>query len=263
MSNIERDGVGIYYEAHGRGPAILLSHGYGATSQMWAGQRELLSRDHRLIVWDMRGHGRSDSPQQQARYSESETVADMAAILDAEGVASAVIGGLSLGGYMSLAFHLAHPHRARALMLFDTGPGYNNPKAREAWNTGMAIPRAEALERDGLAALGGSQEVRLATHRSADGLARAARGMLAQFDNRIIQSLSDIDKPTLVLVGENDEPFLAGTDYMADKIAGSLKVVVPNAGHAANIDNPADFNNAVSSFLASLPPVRDGGNPAP
>ena len=77
--------------------------------------------------------------------------------------------------------------------------------------------------------------------------------MLAQFDNRIIQSLTSIDKPTLVLVGENDEPFLVGTDYMANKIAGSVKAVVPNAGHAANIDNPTDFNNAVTSFLSSLP----------
>ena len=252
MPSIDRDGVGIHYEAQGEGPAILLSHGYGATSQMWAGQIELLSRDHRLIVWDMRGHGRSDSPEAQSRYSESETVADMLAILDAEGVERAVIGGLSLGGYMSLAFHLAHPDRTRALMLFDTGPGYNNPKAREGWNTGMAIPRAEALERDGLAALGGSEEVRVSTHRSADGLAKAARGMLAQFDNRIIQSLSGIDRPTLVLVGERDEPFLAGADYMANRIAGSVKVVIPNAGHAANIDNPADFNDAVSSFLSAL-----------
>ncbi len=252
MPSIDRDGVGIHYEAQGDGPAILLSHGYGATSQMWAGQIELLSRDHRLIVWDMRGHGRSDSPEEQSRYSESETVADMLAILDAEGVERAVIGGLSLGGYMSLAFHLAHPDRTRALMLFDTGPGYNNPKAREGWNTGMAIPRAEALERDGLAALGGSEEVRVSTHRSAGGLAKAARGMLAQFDNRIIQSLSGIDKPTLVLVGERDEPFLAGTDYMANRIAGSVKVVIANAGHAANIDNPTDFNDAVSAFLSTL-----------
>ena len=116
----------------------------------------------------------------------------------------------------------------------------------------MAIPRAEALERDGLAALGGSEEVRVSTHRSAAGLARAARGMLAQFDNRIIQSLSSIDKPTLVLVGEHDEPFLAGTDYMVNKIPGSTKAVIANAGHAANIDNPTAFNDAVSSFLSGL-----------
>ena len=252
MATIDRDGVSIFYEAVGDGPAVLLSHGYGATSQMWQGQRDLIAKSHKLIVWDMRGHGQTDSPDDQSCYSEAETVADMAAILDAEGVDDAVIGGLSLGGYMSLAFHVAHPARTRALMLFDTGPGYNNPQAREGWNTGMAIPRAEALERDGLAALGGSEEVRVSTHRSAEGLARAARGMLAQFDNRIIQSLASIERPTLVLVGENDEPFLAGTDYMANKIPNSTKVIVPNAGHAANIDNPEDFNGAVAEFLSSL-----------
>ena len=252
MATIERDGVSIFYEVIGDGPAVLLSHGYGATSQMWQGQRELISQSHKLIVWDMRGHGQTDSPDDPTCYSEAETVADMAAILDAEGADDAVIGGLSLGGYMSLAFHVAHPDRTRALMLFDTGPGYNNPKAREGWNTGMAIPRAEALERDGLAALGGSEEVRVSTHRSAEGLAKAARGMLAQFDNRIIQSLTSIAKPTLVLVGENDKPFLAGTDYMANKIPNSSNVVIPDAGHAANIDNPEDFNAAVADFLSSL-----------
>ena len=252
MPNIDRDGVSIHYEARGDGPAIILSHGYGATSQMWAGQIDVLSADHRLIVWDMRGHGLTDSPGNPACYSEAETVADIGAILDAEGIDSGVIGGLSLGGYMSLAFQVAHPDRTQALMLFDTGPGYNNPKAREGWNTGMAIPRAEALDRDGLAALGGSEEVRVSTHRSAEGLAKAARGMLAQFDNRIIQSLATIPQPTLVLVGENDKPFLAGTDYMANKIPNNTHVVIPNAGHAANIDNPADFNEAVVSFLKAL-----------
>ena len=79
MPNIDRDGVSIHYEAHGDGPAIILSHGYGATSQMWAGQIDVLSADHRLIVWDMRGHGLTDSPDDPACYSEAETVADIAA----------------------------------------------------------------------------------------------------------------------------------------------------------------------------------------
>ena len=200
MATIERDGVEIYYEAQGSGPAVLLSHGYGATSQMWAGQLPALATEWRVIAWDMRGHGRSGSPEDASLYSEAETVADMAAILDAEGAEEAVIGGLSLGGYMSLAFQLEHPERTRALMLFDTGPGYNNPKGREGWNQNFAFPRAEALEQRGLEALGGSEEVRVSTHRSAAGLARAARGMLAQFDNRVIS--------------------VAGGDYEADAGAG-------------------------------------------
>lgn len=252
MPFVERDGVRIFYEAAGEGPPVLLSHGYSATSRMWRGQVEALAPRYRIITWDMRGHGQSDSPGDPALYSEAATVGDMAAILETLGIDTAVIGGLSLGGYMSLAFHLAHPGRVRALMLFDTGPGYRNPAGRAAWNR-TAEARAVAFETRGLDALGSGAEVRIAQHRSAKGLALAARGMLAQFDSRVIESLEGVRVPTLVLVGEKDEPFLGATDYMAAKIPGAQKVVIPGAGHAANIDNPAAFNAAVEAFLAGLP----------
>ena len=253
MAYVDRDGVKIYYEDHGSGPAVLLSHGYSATSQMWQSQVEALKSRYRVITWDMRGHGQSDSPGEQALYSEAASVDDMVAILRTCGVERAVIGGLSLGGYTSLAFNVKYPQHVRALMLFDTGPGYRNPKAREGWNA-TAEERAKALERDGLAALGQGAEVRIATHRSAAGLARAARGMLAQVDSRIIESLEHVAVPTLVLVGANDEPFLAATDYMGNKIPGAAKVVLRGAGHASNIDQPAAFNAAVLEFLDALPP---------
>ena len=108
MPYLDREGVNIYYEDHGRGPAVLLSHGYSATSRMWAGQIAALAPWYRVVVWDMRGHGESDCPNHSAAYSEALTVEDMAALLRHCGIEQAVIGGLSLGGYMSLAFHLAH-----------------------------------------------------------------------------------------------------------------------------------------------------------
>lgn len=251
MPTINRDGVNIYYEDHGTGPAVLLSHGYSATTRMWTGQVEALKDRYRVITWDMRGHGQSDSPDDPKAYSEAATVDDIAGILNHLGIDKAVIGGLSLGGYMSLAFNLAHPSMVRALMLFDTGPGYKNPVGREGWNV-TAMKRAETFEAKGLDALGGSAEVRVSQHRSAQGLAHAARGMLAQFDSRIIESLEHIAVPTLVLVGEKDQPFLGATDYMANKIPGCTKVMIPEAGHAANLDQPAAFNAAVEAFLASL-----------
>ncbi|MCC6418913.1 MAG: alpha/beta fold hydrolase [Gemmataceae bacterium] len=252
MAVIDRGGVSIFYEVNGDGPPVLLSHGYSATAQMWRGQVQALSGSHRLVTWDMRGHGESDSPTDPTAYSEAATVGDMAAILTACGIERAVVAGLSLGGYMSLAFHLAHPERTRALMLFDTGPGYRNPKGRDGWNE-TALARARAFEERGLDALGGSAEVRVSRHRSAAGLAHAARGMLAQVDSRVIESLEKIAVPTLVLVGENDTPFIGAAEYMAAKIPGARKVVIPGAGHAANIDQPAAFNAAVEEFLASLP----------
>jgi len=251
MPTLDRNGVGIHYEDCGRGPAILLSHGYCATSQMWAKQVEAFQSDYRVITWDLRGHGKSDSPEEISDYSESVAVADMEAILLTCGVESAVIGGLSLGGYLSLAFHVAHPERVRALMLFDTGPGYKNPKGRDLWNRG-AKKMAGEFETQGLSALGGGAEVRMSTQRSAEGLARAARGTLVQFDARVIESLESIRVPTLVLVGDLDQPFLAATDYMALKIPNASKVVIPGAGHATNVEQPSAFNQAVSSFLSTL-----------
>jgi pimeloyl-ACP methyl ester carboxylesterase len=251
MAYIDRDGVRIYYEVHGSGPAVLLSHGYSATSAMWAGQIEALRKSHKLIIWDMRGHGNSDSPANPAEYSEVLTTLDMAALLDEVRAPTAVIGGLSLGGYMSLSFNVAFPDRVRALLLFDTGPGYRSDSGREGWNR-IAAQRAKELETTGLAALGSSGEVAMSRHKSAQGLAHAARGMLAQTDGRVMASLPEIRVPTLVLVGALDQPFLAATDYMATKIPGATRVVIDGAGHASNIDRPREFNAAVTGFLAKL-----------
>ena len=115
--------------------------------------------------------------------------------------------------------------------------------------------RAATLEASGLTALNSSDEVKLTRHRDASGLARAARGMLAQQNDRVIQSLDKVAVPTLVLVGANDTNFLAATDYMAAKIKGATKVVIPDAGHAANLHQPVLFNQAVEAFLAKLPAI--------
>lgn len=250
MPTTTLNGTEIYYEDHGSGQPVVLTHGYAATSQMWGPQIEPLARECRLITWDMRGHGQTDSPEDAAAYSEAATVADLAALLRHLDVDRAVIGGLSLGGYMSLAFQLAHPEMTQALILCDTGPGYKNPQSRDGWNK-TAYTRAERFEERGLEALGRSAEVEASrgAHRSATGLAKAARGMLAQFDARVIESLDSITVPTLIIVGANDTPFINGSEYMAKKISNSRFVVIPDAGHAANIDQPDAFNDAILSFL--------------
>ena len=253
MPKLVRDGVALYYEVHGSGPALLLTHGFSATSQMWRGQVEVLARQHTVILWDMRGHGESDYPMDLAAYSEAHTVADMAALLDAVGAQQAIVGGLSLGGYMSLAFHRLHPARVRALLIIDTGPGFKNADARQAWNA-SALRRAEGYASEGLSSLrAASAERALAVHRSADGIANAARGMLTQHTADVIESLPSIKVPTLIIVGADDTPFLAAAEYMTGKIAGATKVVIPNAGHAANIDQPEAFNTALLNFLERLP----------
>ena len=229
--SLDRDGVRIVYDVHD-GPEdalpLLLTHGYGASRRMWDANIDALRATRTVITWDMRGHGDSDSPPQQEAYTHAASVDDMVAILDSCGVDAAAVGGLSLGGYMSLELYRARPDRVRCLLLFDTGPGFKSDDARAKWNR-----HAENVA---------------AAHSDA-GLARAARGMLMQQDASVIRSLPEIAVPTLVLVGGEDTTFLNAAEYMAGVIPGATKVVVPDAGHEANIDQPAAFNDAVLSFL--------------
>jgi pimeloyl-ACP methyl ester carboxylesterase len=189
---------------------------------MWQNQIEALSDRYHVITWDMRGHGRSDAPSSPGLYSHETAVADMVAIMQACGVERAVMGGLSLGGFISLSFYLAHPERTIALMLFDTGPGQRRARS--------------------------SEELTAIDHRGSQSLAHARR-MLEEDDTRIIALLPSINVPALVLCGAEDKRFLAASDYLAANIPGAEKVIVPGAGHVSNMDNPDAFNAAVRSFL--------------
>ena len=253
MPKIDRNGVKIHYEVYGDGPALILTHGYSSTSAMWEGQIEALSKHHKLVLWDMRGHGKSDYPADPNAYSEALTIGDIAALLDQIGTRRAIVGGLSLGGYMSLAFYRTHPERVAALLIIDTGPGFKKDEPRAAWNK-RAYETAERFERDGLSVLKSlSRERSSVTHRDATGLALAARGMLTQRDASVMEILPEIAVPSLIVVGADDTPFLAASDYMAAKIPGAKKVVIPSAGHAVNIDQPQAFIDAVLPFLGGLP----------
>jgi pimeloyl-ACP methyl ester carboxylesterase len=254
MAMLDRAGVSIHYEVTGPKTGktpVLLSHGMTATTAMWEPNLAALAAERQVITWDIRGHGQSDSPDDQALYTEAASVADMAAVLDTQGTGRAVIGGLSLGGYLSLAFNLAHPERVAALMLFDTGPGYRRDEPRQQWNDNVAAT-AKRMEELGTGALSGSAEVTAAQHRGISGLIKAQRGIMPQYDGRVIESLPTISVPALVLVGADDQPFLAAADYMAQRIPNARKVVLEDAGHASNIHQPEAFNRAVLEFLDSI-----------
>ena len=171
-------------------------------------------------------------------YTVPLTLCDMAALLDEVGADEAVLGGHSLGGYLSLSFRIAHPERVRGLVLIDTGPGYRDDKARAGWN------RFVDREASQLAAVHGEA--------IAARMMLTAEGILKQHDASVIESLSDIDVPTLVIVGEKDEPFLAGSSYMASKIADAELVVIEGAGHSPNISHRDAFDAAFVEFLARL-----------
>jgi len=212
MSRAQLNGVEIDYEVSGSGEPVLLSHGYSATRRMWDGQHRAFP-DYQVISWSMRGHGQTESPPDPARYSAALTVGDMKALLRHVKASRAVVGGLSLGGYVSLAFYLAHPEMVRALVICDSGPGYRNAEARAGWN----------------------------------------KGMLAQEGSSVIDGLAGIKVPTLIIVGDHDQPFIAPCEYMAKKIPGARLEVIAGAGHSSNLDQPEAFNRVLRDFLDGLP----------
>jgi pimeloyl-ACP methyl ester carboxylesterase len=252
MPHLDRDGVKIHYRVAGSGPAVLLTHGYSASSRMFDANVDALAHDHTVVTWDIRGHGDSDYPSDPDLYSVPLSVADMAALLDVVGAERAVIGGHSLGGFLSLEFDLAHHERVAGLLLIGTGPGYRKDEARDAWN-GLCERFARRFEERGLDAIGRSEELRADLHRDASGLVLAARGILAQRDARVIDSLPHITVPTLVVLGANDEPYVGSSTYMAHKIPGATLVEIPDAGHAPNVSQPGIFNREVRAFLERVP----------
>ncbi len=251
MPTLARPCGDISYHVTGAGQPVLLSHGYGATSAMFGQNLPALSARHQVLTWDLRGHGDSQSPADPACYSAANALADMAALLDEAGIDRAVLGGHSLGGYLSLDFALAFPDRVAGLILIGTGPGFRNEEARAGWNR-RAGATAARLAGQGVAALGSSAELHAGGHQDVEGLILAAKGTLTQHDGRVLEGLPSIGVPALVVVGAEDKNFLAAADYMTAKIPAARKVVIAEAGHAPNIDRPDEFDSVVTPFLDEI-----------
>ena len=241
----------VHSEVTGTGPAVLLTHGFAASSHMFAQTVPAIATDHTVITWDMPGHGRSEAIDDPGQYSVRGFLDEMLRLLDAAGAERAVLLGHSLGGYLSLDFALAHPDRVLGLVLVDTGPGYRNDAARDGWND-MATDYAANLERRGLDGLPAGAELSKGMHSSAVGLAHTARNVLTQRDAHVIDGLPTIGAPTLVVVGELDEPFVKGSHYMASKLPDATLAVIDGAGHAPPVTHADEFNRVLRTFLEGL-----------
>ncbi|MFQ5879506.1 MAG: alpha/beta fold hydrolase [Dehalococcoidia bacterium] len=250
------NGIDIYYEVHGSGFPVLLLHGFAGTTAMWQGQAAAFTSRYMFISYDMRGHGQSDAPRGPNLYSSDIAVEDQCQLLRHLGVPQAVVGGLSLGGVVAQRFALAHPEMVRALVLADTGPGFRNPERLAAWAK-ECEERALILEQEGM-------EGFMRSPYSADdyytppeimrrldpiGLANVARQVMGPMP---LLPIDRIQVPTLVLCGTKDEPLVAASKYMVNKMANAFLCFIPNAGHGSNIDQPELFNRLVLEWLAEL-----------
>ncbi|HEU4656061.1 MAG TPA: alpha/beta fold hydrolase [Capillimicrobium sp.] len=252
---MQRGDVRLYYELAGDGPAVLFTHGFAASSRMFSAQLPAVARTHAAIAWDMRGHGASDYPDDPAAYSTPLVMEDMLALLDGAGAERAVLVGHSVGGYLSLRFAVLHPERVRGLVLVDCAPGYRRDDRRAEWNR-YCERRAAAFEAEGLGALTDSDEVRVAGHRDATGLAHAARGILTQQDALVIDALPTLAVPTLAVAGRHDVydgyDYVSPVEYMAGKIPQAELTIFEHSAHAPCMTEPDAFNRRLASFLESI-----------
>ncbi len=255
MPELLVDGVGIYYEVAGTGVPFVMTSGFAGCTRMWDRQVAAFSRDYAFITYDIRGHGRSGAPHDPSRYGVDIAVNDLYLLLKHLGADKAVVGGHSLGGIFSLSFYNRHSEMVRALVLCDTGPGYRTEEKARRWNEGCAR-QADVLEAGGMAAFADSKYPPPQAYTPRDallafdpvGCANVVRRVMSN-PLGVIETLDGVAVPTLILCGERDTAFLAATDYMHEHIKGSEKAIIPDAGHASNVDQPEAFNRVVLDFL--------------
>lgn len=259
------NGIRTYYEVEGQGPAVVLIHGHGANLRLWDGQvGPLVEQGHRVIRYDVRGHGRSEAP--EGGYAWPSYAADLRDLLDHLGEGRAHLVGISMGGGIALQFALDYPERTASLVLMDsTLPGYTYSEEM----SGAVERLQEAIRRDGPHPTFERiwlehpifEGVRRFPEKLAlvEAMARAysAREYLLDLEPpagpQISDRLGEVRAPTLVLVGELDTPdFQAIAVILAENIRNANYLVVEDAGHLVNLEQPDQVNNALADFFHNV-----------
>ncbi len=265
------DGVGLVVESQGDGAPVLLVHGFGGAKEDFADHVPRLAEHATVLTFDHRGHGASDHPADEGAYSLDRFVADTLAVADHFGFEDFRLLGHSMGGMVARRLVLAHPDRVDALILMDTGPGPPRGIDPATVELGISIARTDGMAvlkavQDELDPLGTPAYQRLLADRPGyrefcerkwEALSREmwiaiASEIVHQPDQ--LAALATLRCPSLVIVGEQDTPFLAASREMADTIPGAGLVVIPDAGHSPQLENPAAWFDAVDGFLRAHEP---------
>ncbi|MFC1989361.1 alpha/beta fold hydrolase [Chloroflexota bacterium] len=251
------NGINLYYEDHGTGFPVIFTHGFAGTTKSWDGQVSAFSKKYRFVTYDIMGHGQTDAPDDLSKYTLDILVEGIYQLLRHLGIQKAVVGGLSLGGYLTIHFYNQHPDMTAAIILMDTGPGYRTPEKAKDWNQ-RCVECVKILETQGMKGFMESEYSKddyyttpdVMTELNPKGLANVRQGVM--INPWGLDILPNIKVPALIICGDGDAPFLAATDYMAQKIPGAKKAIVANAGHGVNIDQPQVFESIVLDFLDNL-----------
>ena len=276
------NGVKLYYEIHGEGFPLVWCHEFAADYRSWKAQVKFFSRQFRVVVYNARGYPPSDVPIHLGSYTQEQAMEDLRGLIDYLHIIQAHIGGHSMGGSVALTFALKYPQMVRSLILAGTGTGSNNPEFFRRRIDEFAR-RLEANGTTSLADYGnGPQRIQLLrknpktwqtfnTHllqQSNIGLALTLRGIQGKRPSlfSLETELRLFDVPTLIVLGDEDDPCIEPSLFLKRCISRSGLAVFPQTGHTVNMEEPDLFNETVLNFLRAVDadnwPRRDMGIPS-
>jgi 3-oxoadipate enol-lactonase len=245
--------------------ALVLLHAFPIGANLWESQMRHVPAGWRLITPDLRGFGGSTDVDSPSALSMTDYAEDSADLIDELGVARAVIGGCSMGGYASLALYQARPELFLGLVLANSRAGADSPEARANRRSMLALVDREGpqgVAREMMPRLLGKStqehkpDVEATVRRLIKGQSPVAiRGAIHRMMDRVDSTplLAQVKVPTLVITGAEDEMIpVEESRRMAAAIPGATLVVIPGAGHLANLEQPDAFNIALNTFLSTL-----------
>lgn len=267
------NGVNLYYEVTGKGYPLVLAHEFCSDLEFWDHQVRFLQRRYQVITYNARGWPPSDVPESPSDYSWEHGVEDMYQLLRHLNIKEAYIGGLSLGGYVSLMFGMEHSEMAKGLILAATGAGaFFDKEVRKEWERMQEI-RAHEIETEGMRKLKDkiaqeASRIQL-RHKDPKGWERYYEALGLHSDvgsanttRRFIiprppvyelePKLKKIDLPAIILTGDEDAPCLEPSIFMKRNMANSGLVVFPKSGHTINVEEPELFSWLLLDFMTSL-----------
>jgi pimeloyl-ACP methyl ester carboxylesterase len=267
--------IDLYYEDTGLGFPLIWCHEYGGDYRSWEQQVRYFSRRYRVVTWNYRGYPPSEVPKDGNAYSVEILVEDLRALMQHLGIRRAHVGGLSLGGGLTVNFGIRHPDLVASLIICGAGSGSDNPEEFVK----NAARQADLYEKEGAEAKarnfaanparrgfaekdprGHAEFMRHVLDHSGVGSALMARGiqMKRKTIYQLEPELKKIAAPSLIVVGDQDEPCLGPGLFMKKHIPHAGLVVAPMTGHTVNIEEPGLFNQLVTEFLTSVESGRYG-----
>jgi len=274
------DGVDLYYEEAGSGPALLFVHEFAGDFRAWEPQMRHFSRHYRCIAYNARGFPPSAVPDDVGHYSQDRARDDIRAVLDSLEIEHAHVIGLSMGGFATLHFGIHYPQRALSLVIAGCGYGAepdkreqfaaeanaaadafeNTNMAQAALDYGSGPTRVQFQNRD---RRGWQEFVDQLSEHSSRGCAMTLRGVQASRPSlyELRAQIAAVELPTLIMTGDEDWPCLEPALMLKREMRRAGLVVMPNAGHAINLEDPAAFNRHLEEFLSAVTlqswPTRD------